>query len=167
MSAHVLDVLDFARAVQAGRVLEGRAGLPSLPRLAEAVQGLQGEVEFRIEFGTQPFIGGYVRLQARAEVILQCQRSLELFRQALAVDRCLAPVRSEQDEAGLPEDWEPLLLDEEGRLHPLQCLEDELLLALPDFPRKPELDAAEQFQWQSSDEGAGGPFAALSKLRRN
>jgi uncharacterized protein len=167
MSAHALDVLDFARAVQAGRVLEGREGLRGLPRLAAAVEGMPGEVEYRIEFGRQPFIGGYVRLQARAEVILQCQRSLESFSQSLLVDRFLAPVRNEQDEAGLPEDWEPLLLDEEGRVHPLQCLEDELLLALPDFPRKPEAEDAAQLQWQSDDEGAGGPFAALAKLRRN
>jgi uncharacterized protein len=125
-----------------------------------------GTVEYRIEFGQQPFVGGYVHVQASAEVILQCQRTLESFTQSLRVDRHLAPVRDDKDEARLPEDWEPLVLDEEGRLQALTCLEDELLLALPEFPRKPASDDA-TLQWESSDDDAGGPFAALSKLRRN
>ncbi len=166
MSAHAHDVLDFARAVQIGRVVEGRAELASLPRLAEAVEGLDGAVDYRIEFGQQPFVGGFVRVQASADVILQCQRTLESYTQTLIIDRHLAPVRDEKDEARLPEEWEPLLLDEDGRLQVLECLEDELLLALPEFPRKPETDDG-NLQWESSDEDAGGPFAALSKLRRN
>ena len=164
MSARVDEPLAFTRAVHAGRVLEGAVDLHALPRLAEAVIELLGQIRYRIEFGAQAFGGGFMRVQAQAEVMLQCQRTLEPYPQALQVDRYLSPTRNEQDEAALPADWESLPLEEDGRVLPLARLEDELLLALPEFPRKPGSEDA-LLQLDSRDEDAHGPFAALSGLR--
>lgn len=164
MSARDAESLDFNRAVQAGRWLEGSEDLSAFPRLSAAVVGLVGRVEYRIEFGSQAFGGGFMRVRGRAEVLLQCERSLESFAQRIEVDRHLAPTRSDQDEAALPAEWESLPLEEDGRVLPLARLEDELLLALPEFPRKPGSEEA-PLQWESRDERDMGPFAALSSLR--
>jgi uncharacterized protein len=56
------------------------------------------------------------------------------------------------EEALLPENYEPVLV-QHGRLALLDLVEDELLLALPQVPRNPQLDAA-HFQVSTSDEHA-------------
>ena len=79
----------------------------------------------------------------------------------------LGLIRDEADEAALPEGYEPLLVPADGLLHPAQLVEDELILALPTVPVKPDTDAIEQ-EWGADEEELrqASPFAVLAGLKK-
>ena len=65
---------------------------------------------------------------------LRCQRSLQPFVLPARVEQTLGLIREEAEEAGLPPGYEPLLVPEDGRIVPIDLVEDELILALPVVP---------------------------------
>lgn len=164
MFASVTDLLDFARAVQVGRVLEGEIEQVKLPRLAAALHNPDGKIAYRLAFERGMLDLVSIRVELHAELSLQCQRSLEAFVLPVSVETTLSPIRDEDDAAALPEGWEPIELDADGRVRPSDLIEDELLLALPAVPRKPGVDD-EPLLFESRDPADLGPFAALKGLR--
>ncbi len=164
MSVTVSDLLDFARAVQTGWVLEGEIEIAQLPRVAEAVFDPVGRISYRVSFERGELDLVCVRVECSGELILQCQRSLDAFALPVNVDTVLSPVRDDADAAGLPESWEPMELDADGRVRPSDLIEDELLLALPAVPKKPGMED-EPLHWEARDPADLGPFAALKGLR--
>ncbi len=164
MFASVTDLLDFARAVQAGRVLEGEIEQVTLPRLAAALHNPDGKVNYRLTFERGMLDLVSVRVELQTELPLQCQRSLEPFVLPLSVLTTLSPVHDDDDAAALPEGWEPIELDGDGRVRPSDLIEDELLLALPAVPRKPGVED-EPLLFEARDPADQGPFAALKGLR--
>src|SRR3546814_19276746 len=76
-------------------------------------------------------------------------------------------ITDEAQEAALPEGYEPVLLDVEASVRLAELIEDELLLALPSSPVKPESDVVE-LAWpaevESEPEPTTNPFPALAKL---
>lgn len=164
MSVSVSDLLDFARAVQTGWVLEGEIEIAQLPRVAEAVAEPVGRISYRVSFDRGELNMARVRVECSGELVVQCQRSLEAFALPVSVDTLLSPVRDDADAAALPEGWEPMELDADGRVRPSDLLEDELLLALPAVPKKPGLED-EPLHWEARDPDDLGPFAALKSLR--
>jgi uncharacterized protein len=74
----------------------------------------------------------------------------------------------EADEAALPPGYEALLVAEDGMLHPLELVEDELILAVPLVPVKPGSETVER-DWpvQADEETRANPFSALAALKKN
>jgi len=98
---------------------------------------------------------------------LQCQSSLQRFLQPVEVVQRLGLIRDEDEEAGLPPGYEPLLVPEDGMLRPVELVEDELILALPVVPLAPGSDRVDQEWSPSEDETAkASPFAALAGLKK-
>ena len=80
----------------------------------------------------------------------------------------LGLIRDEADEAGLPAEYEALLVPEDGMLRLLDLVEDELVLAVPAVPMNPESDAVDR-DWPIPEQelAQASPFAALSLLKKN
>lgn len=161
--------LDAARSVVERRLFEGSLPLAGMSRLADSLADNAGEVRYKLEFGAGELGDRELHVQAEAELALQCQRTLETFLHHVRVDTRLGLIDNERQEAGLPQDVEPLLLDD-GLLRPAAVIEDELLLALPLVPvkpgsRLPELDAGDM-PADEADERYN-PFAVLGKLKQN
>jgi uncharacterized protein len=173
MSAEVPEVLDAWRMVAARRELEGKLPLSSMERLRGSLADTEGEARFELRFDSDPLKVPYAELQIDAELPLQCQRSLQRFLfpvqlvQRLGLIR-LGTGREEVDEAALPEGYEPLLVAEDGMIHPAELVEDELILALPTVPVMPGTEAVEQ-AWGAEEEEMrrASPFAALARLKRD
>jgi uncharacterized protein len=108
-------------------------------------------------------------LQVRAEAALPliCQRTLEMFAQAVRIDTRLGLIRQEADEGGLPAGYEPLLTSD-GVLRLADVIEDELILALPVIPVKPGA-APIDHSFGDADEppetAKPNPFAVLQKIK--
>jgi uncharacterized protein len=169
MSTALPDVLDAWRMVNSGRVFEGRLPLAAMPRLAEALVDAEGVCEYRVEFGRDEFNVAYVSIQADTALPLSCQRTLERFEQPVRIDQRMGLIRDERDEPSLPPGYEPVLLPDDGRLSPVELIEDELILAIPVVPVKPGTEAVEAW-WADADEEPvqderPNPFAALSALK--
>ena len=77
-------------------------------------------------------------------------------------------IRDEEDEAALPEEYEALLVPNDGMLRLLDMVEEELVLAVPAVPLNPESDAVER-DWPIPEEelAQANPFAGLASLKKN
>ena len=158
--------------VSARRSFEGSIPVAALERLCGALADSEGEVRFRLDFGRDELGTDYVDVHAQAPLMMICQRTLEPFVLPVTVDNRLGLIRRERDEAGLPPGCEPLLVAEDGRLHPADVIEDELLLALPLVPVNPDSSLPDAV----TDHGAAGqgnateqennPFAVLRELKK-
>lgn len=152
--------------VSTRRVLEGRSPLAALPRLRELLNDDAGDVSYRIEFGRDALQVAFAAVSAEAGLGLRCQRSLQPFVLSARVEQTLGLIREEAEEAGLPPGYEPLLVPEDGRIVPIDLVEDELILALPVVPVAPGSEAVERDWPVAADEAAAAnPFAALSALK--
>lgn len=167
MSAVLPEVVDAWRMVTAQRRFEGTVPLARLPRLAEALADTQGECRYLLEFGRDALGLAYLDLRLDAGLPLTCQRSLQRFVHPVQVGQRLGLVRDERQEAGLPEDYEPVLLDEDGSLRPLDRVEDELILALPLVPVMPGAEAIDTAEPPADDPQTATPFAALAALKKD
>lgn len=167
MSAALPDRVDVARQVQARRVFEGSLPLASMRRLRGSLANDEGEAHYSIEFGKDGLGVAYLALRVEAGLPLVCQRTLEVYVQRVVLDQRLGLIAREDQEASLPEGYEPLLVPD-GQLALAEVVEDELILALPVVPLKPGApldwkDAAED----AVEEEAPNPFAVLGALKKH
>lgn len=155
--------------VSARRSFNGNLPVAHLPRLADALATADGTIAYDIEFDRDELGVAYLAVRAQTELTLICQRSLEPFAMPVSIDTRLGLITREEDEAGLPPGYEPLLL-EAAELRPAEVIEDELLLALPLIPVKPGLEESD-LSWstdpeQTEEPQRPNPFAALSSLKK-
>lgn len=167
MSAVLPELVDAWRMVTQRRCFEGTLPLSRLPRLADALADSAGECHYALEFGRDEFDVGFLEIRIEAGLPLTCQRTLERFVLPVSTVQRLGLVRDEADEAALPPEYEPVLLDNDGELRPLELIEDELILALPLVPVKPGTEAVETEVPPTPEEvRTANPFAALAALRQ-
>lgn len=139
-----------------------------MPRLAAALVSGDGRCRYTMEFGRDTLGTGFVALQIEASLPLICQRSLESFELPVRIEQRLGLITDESQEAALPEGYEPVLLDAEGNVRPLDLIEDELLLALPAVPVRPDSECVD-VTWPPEAPVEKEPvsaFAALAQLKQ-
>lgn len=146
-----------------------------MPRLAEAVLGADGPACYALTFGRDS--EGLATLRGRVwmRLRLRCERCLDDLviptDAEVALGLTLATTGADAlgltAVEGLPDDLDPLPLGREP-IRPLDLVEDELLLAIPQVPMHPEGDC------RMAESVAGppapapvreNPFAALAALR--
>ncbi|GAB3346009.1 YceD family protein [Marilutibacter aestuarii] len=160
-------MLDAWRMVTARRGVAGRLPLSSLRRLADSLVDTDGEdVVYSLDFDRDALQVPYVELRVDAQLPLLCQRSLQRFLFPVKIVQRLGLIRNESDEAALPEDYEPLLVPDDGMLQGAGLVEDELILAVPVVPTMPGTEAMER-DWpaEEAELERANPFAALSALK--
>lgn len=168
MSATTPATVDAWRMVSARRSFSGAVPLSALKRLASLLTDSEGEVRYTLAFDRDAFGRAVVDVTAEAKLPLQCQRTLERFLWPVSVSQRLGLISDEAQEAALPAELEPLLLEEHGELQPLDVVEDELILAVPAVPVKPGTVEVEA-EWGSDtieeEPPKPNPFAALAALK--
>jgi uncharacterized protein len=164
MSRDLPDQIDIWRMVSGRRCFAGELSLSALPRLRSSLAEQDGSVSFELEFDTDEFDQAYAEMRVRGELPLVCQRTLEVYRQPVAVSMRLGLITREEQEAALPPGYEPFLVPADGLVAPADLIEDELILALPLVPARPESVVAERVDDGEAAERPN-PFAALKSLR--
>jgi len=104
-----------------------------------------------------------------ARLMLMCQRTLEPFEHAVDREVRLGLVRSEDEVAGLPGDYEPCLVGDEP-VHLMDLVEDELILAVPLVPKSDRALPDELLEARAAPDGddpvpENNPFAVLATLK--
>jgi uncharacterized protein len=168
MSANVPETLDAWRMVQARRRFDGQVNLAELTRLQGLVADTEGTCTYALEFGRDDVLRvSYVELSINTELPLTCQRSMQRFLLPVNVVQRLGLIRDEEEESSLPEEYEALLVPEDGELRPLDLVEDELVLAVPVVPLSPDGEAVNR-DWAPTEEetSKANPFAALAALKK-
>jgi uncharacterized protein len=170
MSAGLPETLDAWRMLAASRRFEGTLPLAAMPRLRDALEQPEGECRYVLEFDRGELNVPYVEIRAQAELPLICQRSLQRFLLPVQIVQRLGLVAREEQEAELPEGYEMLVPEADGTIHPLELIEDELILAIPVVPMDPRSDPVE-LTWPPIEEAVEqetsvNPFAALASLKQ-
>lgn len=115
--------------------LKGQMPLNRLDRLAEMLIDNTGYISVELFFSRE---GRRAIIEGKLEAVLQltCQNCLQALEWPVNASVKLGIVTSMDQANRLPEEYEPLLVDEE-KILVKDILEDELLLILPTFPKHP------------------------------
>lgn len=175
LTALLPDFIDPRQLAERGVVLNGRVALGRMPRLGAAV-AQRSDDDAAVELRFERDAGGrrLVAIDARADVLLHCERCLGIYRESLAATTTLAIVESEAEAEQLPAELDPML--DPGRVRTADVVEDELILALPLVPKHragdPECVPGAKLggnddEAQASKPARENPFAVLAKLKQH
>ena len=155
-----------------GTRYEATLSVRHFPRLAALLASPDGEVRVSASFSRRKdhiVVAG----RLRADWPLECQRCLEPITVAIDEPYELVFVDSERAAGELPEELDPVVLDDGGRIRAIDLFEDELMLHVPSFPRHEEgarCASAErsfgELPSEVAEEGSGrtNPFGVLKDL---
>ncbi len=172
MSLQLPEQADPWRLCEQGKCYEGRVALQDLARLTSLLNFTGGEAAFTLAFDRDETRRPRVRGRVCAELQLCCQRCLQSMPLAVDLVFQLSPVTGLEEAERLPEEYEPLMLDEH-LLHPMDLVEDELILAIPPAPRHTAADCGvdlTDYRQESAPEAAQqkeNPFAPLRVLKHD
>jgi len=162
-----IDPVSFA---ERGKQLSGKIKINELPRLSEVLLDNSGEIEIDFSFdkeGRVPTIVGEIK----ANLILECQSCAEQFVLPLDKHFKLGMVQSLEQADRLASDCEPMMIESE-KISLNELVEDELLLALPDFPKHPyicveqeEIEEVIEIEVEDKPMDSNNPFSVLAKLK--
>lgn len=171
MSREFPDWVDPWKAADGRRTFQGTMPLKRMERLTPLLAPAEWQdARFSAAFGYDRQGTLTVDLHVEAKLPLVCQRSLEIYLEPVERHSVLAVVAGVAEQDLVPEHYEPVLT-EHGRLALLDLVEDELLLALPQVPKNPALeavqrstDAAARPADDDSEERTHRPFEGLADL---
>jgi uncharacterized protein len=170
------EFIDPWSAADRGIRLEGRVPVSELGRLARLLADQQGEVLYSLRFYRDARRRACVDGKVSADLRLTCQRCLEAVEIVVDSVIALALVQGVEEAQRLPDPYDPLLAPEEG-IRPLDLVEEEVLLALPQVPRHGPAEPCDTGGWlgDQAAPSAGGqseatadtdnPFSVLAQLK--
>ncbi|MFI3187089.1 MAG: YceD family protein [Methylococcaceae bacterium] len=150
--------------------LKGQIPVSSLDRLADLLFNDAGTVTVDLYFGRE---GRLAKIEGQIEAVLEleCQNCLQAVQYPVKSRIKLGIVTSMDQADRLPEDYDPLLVDE-GKMPLKNIVEDELLLILPAFPKHAHDCLAQKSNNNKVDlllnkqqSPIENPFSILAKLK--
>lgn len=142
MSLEYPDFIDPQKAAEGHRSFSGTIALGRMDRLKPFLANDDGLVSFSAQFDRDALVGVSVRVEVDTALWLVCQRSLEPYQEVIRRTSLLGVIDDISKESLLPEGYEAILA-EHGKVSFLTMIEDELILALPQVPRNPDLPELE------------------------
>ena len=133
------DLIDPARAVAHSQHYAGTISANALARLQSLIAEPGEDLVYSLRFGRDDARRSVVHVAVRGRLRLTCQRCLGMMDWLFDEHSVLALVQGFDEAARLPDDYDPLLL-EEPLLRPLRLIEDEVLLAVPAITRHLQCD---------------------------
>ncbi|HBA66799.1 MAG: metal-binding protein [Gammaproteobacteria bacterium HGW-Gammaproteobacteria-10] len=162
----LIDPLSFA---DKHSELSGQIKLKSLSRLAPLLKNDTGVATVDLFFSRQGRLAS-IEGKIAATLTMECQNCLNEMDLHIENTIKLGVVSSLDEADRLPEGYEPLLVGE-GKIPLKDIVEDELLLALPDFPRhleaclKIKVSHDHQDELNTEQSNSNNPFSILAKLK--
>jgi uncharacterized protein len=137
MSSRLPEFIDPFSLAEKNRRFSGEMSLKGMARLASALMSQDGSVNIDLNFGRDSFGQRFVDGDVSGELSLQCQRCLQPMRFNVDAQFHLGIVHSLAEAERLPEDYEPLIV-EQPSIALRDIIEDELILQLPAIARHDE-----------------------------
>ncbi|MDX1460187.1 MAG: YceD family protein [Xanthomonadales bacterium] len=173
MSLEFPDQINPWKAADSRRQFSGTIGLKRFERLLPMLSGTEGSVEFDARFGRDALGLVVLDLEIRGELPVDCQASLERYIETVCRRTQLVIAREGESENDFPSHYE-VCVAEGGRLLLADVIEDELILTVPQVPRKPGLKAVRFTTDPEADVTAereskeqNRPFAELDAMMRS
>lgn len=125
---------DLESLADRGVTLSGELDIGQLTRLRGLLHSDSGSVKATLRFRQRGDGWLAAEVEYRADVELICQRCLEPLRQELEESVNVVIASSDSLPTTVPTGFEPFEL-EDGRLQPVQLIEDEVIVAIPLVPK--------------------------------
>jgi uncharacterized protein len=155
------------KAVHGQRHYQGSVELKQLLRLTDMLAGTAGLVEFSIQFERAARILGKAQVKVKADLPLICTISTKKFMFPVEIDSTIGFIDdlAYEDllELGMEASWV-----EEGMINPLEIIEDELILAVPDAPfdeAQSHVDETKTSEDEDLKAHKPNPFSVLENLK--
>ncbi len=168
MSREFPDWVNPWKASEGNRIFRGTIALGKMTRLVPLLVDSAGEASFEASFSFDELGFATIKLRVNAELPLVCQASRERFLFRVMRESQLLVIDDMEQQEHIPGYYETVLV-EEKRLQFLKLVQDELILEVPQVPRKPGIgdirystDPDEQFAVAREEQDK--PFAALGVL---
>jgi uncharacterized protein len=170
MLARLPEYIDPLHLADKRGELKGQIPISKLDRLADILFSDTGMVTVELFFGRE---GRLAKVEGQIEAVLEleCQNCLQAIQWPVKNTVKLGIVTSLDQADRLPEDYEPLLVDE-GKILLKNIVEDELLLILPTFPKHQHQCLAQQsdnakldFVQDEQQSRPENPFSILAKFK--
>jgi uncharacterized protein len=180
MSREFPDFIDPWKAADGRRTFQGTMPLKRLKRLKSMLAPendgenpqlvARNDAGFRARFSYDEQGLVTIRLEVEAVLPLICQRSLRPYSEKIERQSILVVIEDIGEQELIPESYDPVLV-EHRRMALQDIVEDELLLAIPQVPRNPEIEAIElstdgdvRIPSGTEKEQSHRPFAGLAGL---
>ena len=168
MSREFPDWVSPWKAAEGNRIYQGTIALAKMSRLVPLLSAPEGEASFEARFARDGLGFATIRLEVSADLPLVCQASLESYQQPVERISTLAAILDLEDQDRLPGHYDAVWV-ESGRIEFLELVQDELILAVPQVPRKPGLEQVKystnpDAEIDEPPEDPNKPFAALGAL---
>ncbi|HLS04862.1 MAG TPA: YceD family protein [Wenzhouxiangella sp.] len=126
------------KAASAGREYSGSMPLARMSRLEGMIADPgSAEIEFEIDFDRDDHHQIKAVVAVSGQVPLRCQRTLEVYQQAIDSRSTVGIVANDREAEALPDDYEPFL-STDGRVELVRLVGEEVLLGLPLVPIDPD-----------------------------
>lgn len=169
MAREFPDIIDPWKAADGRRTFRGTMPLKRMQRLgplmvpesneAQGPSVAWNDARFVARFSYDPQGLVVIRMDVEAEIPLICQRSLAPYVEVVKRQSLLTVIGDIGEQEEIPESYEPVLV-EHKRLALQDIVEEELLLAIPQIPRNPDIGEIEL-----STDGEVKPPPAIEEVK--
>ncbi|KLU16535.1 MULTISPECIES: 23S rRNA accumulation protein YceD [Xenorhabdus] len=164
--------IDALRAAQKRLDYHGSYSAEQVSRLAETVVSVDGDVDNSLSFEIDNQRLAVVKGHSEVDVTLACQRCGSNFSHHVHTTYCFSPVVNDEQAEALPEEYEPINVNEFGEIDLLAMIEDEIILSLPVVPVHDSehcevSDADMVFGTLPPEAEKPNPFAVLASLKKS
>ncbi len=140
-------------------------------RVAECVVSVDSDINVFLSFDVDSQSVVVITGDVALTVTLICQRCTAMFQHPVHAAYCVSPVANDKQAKDLPQEYEPIELNESRKVDFLAMIEDEIILSLPVMPlheaESCEVSGANRFFGQLPEEtGSDNPFALLASLKK-
>jgi uncharacterized protein len=168
MSREYPDWVNPWKAAEGNRIYRGTIALARMTRLVTLLEDDSGEVAFEASFARDELGFATISLEVKADLSLLCQASLERFVMHIERNNQLAAVDDIDEQELVPGHYDAVWI-ESKRLEFLELIQDELILEVPQVPRK---SGVERVRFSTNpdeslerlEEQRNGPFSQLQKM---
>jgi len=152
------------KAVHGQRLYQGSVEIQQMSRLIDLLADADGAIDFSIQFERARGILGKAQVKVSADLPLICKISQKRFMFPVEIDSTVGFIDDLAYEDLLDVDMEASWV-EEGFIKPLDIIEDELILAVPDIPfNESHIDDSENEDQEIAEEKPN-PFTVLKNLK--
>lgn len=153
------------KAVHGQKLYQGHVELQQMTRLLDLLDKPEGIVVFSIQFERAARVLGKAQIVVKADLPLICTISHKRFMYPVEIDSTVGFIDDLAYEDRLDVDMEASWV-EDGCVKPLELIEDELILAVPDSPFDENCSGDESEEKFEVAEAKPNPFDVLKSLKK-
>ncbi len=152
------------KAIHGQRCYQGSVAIDKMSRLLDVLAGSDGAVDFSIQFNRAARILGKAEISVKTDLPLICSVTGKEFLFHVDINSTVGFIDDLAYEEFIGDDMEASWV-EDGFVKPLEIIEDELIIAVPDAPFDENLPSKVEQEAVIATDKKPNPFDVLKSLK--